>query len=180
MRPNILVVEDDANLVELACYNLEKEGFEVAKTGDGEEALMLAEEEKPDLVILDWMIANLPMDKVILRKWLKAGYVYQSKLFPSLSGTPQGGIISPVLANMTNAVGLVPAGVGGGLGYREEVREHPRLNLLVLVLTGLSGLAGAALLLAPQLYWFFLICRGACRLFRPRGTPPPSPCQTKD
>uniref|UniRef100_A0A9L0IJ14 TLC domain containing 3B n=1 Tax=Equus asinus TaxID=9793 RepID=A0A9L0IJ14_EQUAS len=39
---------------------------------------------------------------------------------------------------------------------------------------------GAALLLAPQLYWFFLICRGACRLFRPRGTPPPSPCQTKD
>lgn len=41
------------------------------------------------------------MDKVILRKWLKAGYVYQSKLFPSLSGTPQGDIISPVLANMT-------------------------------------------------------------------------------
>lgn len=55
--------------------------------------------------------------------------------------------LPPVLANMTNAVGLVPAGVGGGLGYREEVREHPRLNLLVLVLTGLSGLAGAALLL---------------------------------
>lgn len=39
---------------------------------------------------------------------------------------------------------------------------------------------GAALLLAPQLYWFFLICRGACRLFRPRGCPPPSPCQTRD
>lgn len=54
-----------------------------------------------DNISHDWMIANLPMDKVILRKWLKAGYVYQSKLFPSLSGTPQGGIISPVLANMT-------------------------------------------------------------------------------
>lgn len=39
---------------------------------------------------------------------------------------------------------------------------------------------GAALLLAPQLYWFFLICRGACRLFRPRGSPPPSPCQIQD
>lgn len=39
---------------------------------------------------------------------------------------------------------------------------------------------GAALLLAPQLYWFFLICRGACRLFRPRSSPPPSPCQTQD
>ncbi|KAM8779639.1 ceramide synthase isoform 1-T1 [Rhynchonycteris naso] len=39
---------------------------------------------------------------------------------------------------------------------------------------------GAALLLAPQLYWFFLICRGACRLFRPRSSPPPSPCQPQD
>lgn len=39
---------------------------------------------------------------------------------------------------------------------------------------------GAALLLAPQLYWFFLICRGACRLFWPRGSRPPSPCQTQD
>nr|KAF6489396.1 hypothetical protein HJG59_004929 [Molossus molossus] len=39
---------------------------------------------------------------------------------------------------------------------------------------------GAALLLAPQLYWFFLICRGACRLFWPRSSPPPSPSQTQD
>ncbi|RON39124.1 hypothetical protein BK664_13080 [Pseudomonas brassicacearum] len=41
------------------------------------------------------------MDKAILQKWLKAGYVYQNELFPSHAGTPQGGIISPVLANMT-------------------------------------------------------------------------------
>ena len=59
LRPKLLLVEDDANLVELACYNFEKEGFDVAKTGDGEEALLLAEEEKPDLVVLDWMISNL-------------------------------------------------------------------------------------------------------------------------
>lgn len=59
MKPKILLVEDDANLVELICYNLEKEGFDTIRTGDGEEALMLAEDEKPDLVILDWMIANL-------------------------------------------------------------------------------------------------------------------------
>lgn len=45
----------------------------------------------------DWMIANIPMDKVILRKWLKAGYIYQNELFLSHAGTPQGGIISPVL-----------------------------------------------------------------------------------
>ena len=59
MRPKILLVEDDANLVELICYNLDKEGFDVVRTGDGEEALVLAEEDNPDLVILDWMIANL-------------------------------------------------------------------------------------------------------------------------
>ena len=59
MKPKILLVEDDANLVELVTYNLDKAGFDVVRTGDGEEALVLAEEEKPDLVILDWMIANL-------------------------------------------------------------------------------------------------------------------------
>jgi RNA-directed DNA polymerase len=47
------------------------------------------------------MIANIPTDKVILKKWLKAGYVYQNELFPTDAGTPQGGIISPVAANMT-------------------------------------------------------------------------------
>lgn len=59
MRPKILLVEDDAHLVELVSYNLEKEDFDVIRTCDGEEALVLAVEEKPDLVILDWMIANL-------------------------------------------------------------------------------------------------------------------------
>jgi len=58
-RPKILLVEDDANLVELATYNFEKEGFDVVQTGDGEEALLMAEEDKPDLVVLDWMVANL-------------------------------------------------------------------------------------------------------------------------
>jgi len=59
LRPKILLVEDDLNLVELATYNFEKEGFEVVTTGDGEEALLKAEEDKPDLVVLDWMLANL-------------------------------------------------------------------------------------------------------------------------
>jgi RNA-directed DNA polymerase len=54
-----------------------------------------------DRISHDWMIANIPTDKVVLKKWLKAGFVYQNKLFPTDSGTPQGGIISPVLANMT-------------------------------------------------------------------------------
>jgi RNA-directed DNA polymerase len=47
----------------------------------------------------DWLLANVPMDKRLLRKWLKAGYLEQGRLFPTEAGTPQGGIISPVLAN---------------------------------------------------------------------------------
>jgi RNA-directed DNA polymerase len=54
-----------------------------------------------DKISHDWMIANIPTDKAVLKKWLKAGFVYQNELFPTDAGTPQGGIISPVLANMT-------------------------------------------------------------------------------
>jgi len=54
-----------------------------------------------DNISHDWMIANIRTDKAVLKKWLKAGFVYQNELFPTESGTPQGGIISPVLANMT-------------------------------------------------------------------------------
>ncbi|MBU2834776.1 group II intron reverse transcriptase/maturase [Acidithiobacillus thiooxidans] len=53
-----------------------------------------------DNISHDWMIANISMDKVILRKWLKAGFMDKGALFPTEAGTPQGGIISPILANM--------------------------------------------------------------------------------
>jgi RNA-directed DNA polymerase len=49
----------------------------------------------------DWLSNHVPMDKRVLQQWLKAGYVYQGRLFPTREGTPQGGIISPTLANMT-------------------------------------------------------------------------------
>jgi RNA-directed DNA polymerase len=49
----------------------------------------------------NWLLANIPMDKVMLAQWLKCGYMENKHLFPTRSGTPQGGIISPVLANMT-------------------------------------------------------------------------------
>ncbi len=58
-KPQILLLEDDGTLVELIRYNLESEGFDVISTPDGEEALLLAEEESPDVVILDWMVENL-------------------------------------------------------------------------------------------------------------------------
>ena len=54
-----------------------------------------------DNICHEWLVANVCMDKGILRKWLKAGFIEKGALFPTLAGTPQGGIISPVLANLT-------------------------------------------------------------------------------
>lgn len=49
----------------------------------------------------DWLIENVRMDKTILRKWLKSGVVDRAQLLATTAGTPQGGIISPALANWT-------------------------------------------------------------------------------
>lgn len=54
-----------------------------------------------DNISHDWLLANIPMDKVIFQKWLKAGFTDRQTLYPTETGTPQGGVISPVLANMT-------------------------------------------------------------------------------
>lgn len=48
-----------------------------------------------------WMIENIRMDKSILRKWLKSGVIDRNQLVATIAGTPQGGIISPALANWT-------------------------------------------------------------------------------
>ncbi len=49
----------------------------------------------------NWLKENVPMDKFILQKWLKAGFMEGKRLFPTKGGTPQGGIASPTLANLT-------------------------------------------------------------------------------
>jgi len=59
MSPRILVVEDEVSLQKLLAYNLRAAGFEVLQAFDGEEAVLLIEEQPPDLVVLDWMLPGL-------------------------------------------------------------------------------------------------------------------------
>lgn len=56
LKPLVLIVEDEADILTLLKYNLEKEGFRVATASDGEEALLAAGEQTPHIVLLDWML----------------------------------------------------------------------------------------------------------------------------
>ena len=58
-KPKLLLVEDDASLAELLIYHFEKQDYKVTHTVDGEEALILVQEELPDVILLDWMVENL-------------------------------------------------------------------------------------------------------------------------
>jgi two-component system phosphate regulon response regulator PhoB len=58
-KPRLLLVEDDGALAELLTWHFEREGYAIVRTGDGDEALLLADEQPPDLVILDWMIEGV-------------------------------------------------------------------------------------------------------------------------
>ena len=58
-QPTVLVVEDEAAQREVLAYNLQAEGYGVAKAENGEEALMLVQESAPDLIVLDWMLPNV-------------------------------------------------------------------------------------------------------------------------
>jgi len=54
-----------------------------------------------DNISHQWILGHVQTNKVILQKWLKAGFVYKKQLFPTEAGTPQRGIISPALVNRT-------------------------------------------------------------------------------
>lgn len=58
-KPSVLLVEDEPSQREVLAYNLEAEGFRVIPASNGEEALLLVDEEAPDLVLLDWMLPNV-------------------------------------------------------------------------------------------------------------------------
>jgi len=58
-KPTLLLVEDDRALADLLMWHFEREGYDIVRTADGDEALLLAEEHSPDVVILDWMIEGV-------------------------------------------------------------------------------------------------------------------------
>jgi RNA-directed DNA polymerase len=85
-----------------------------------------------DKISHEWLLANVPTDKAILRGWLKAGYVEKRTWFATDEGTPQGGVISPAFANLAldGLEGVLhriflrkSLGVGRG-------RYNPKVNLV--------------------------------------------------
>ncbi len=75
-----------------------------------------------------WMLDNIPMDKVILRKWLKCGFEEGGNLYPSGKGTPQGGVASPTLANM------VLDGLEAAIKASAPKRVHGRIRSKINVI----------------------------------------------
>jgi len=57
--PHVLIVEDEPAQREVLGYNLEAEGFRVSRAEDGEQGLMLVDEDVPDVIVLDWMLPNV-------------------------------------------------------------------------------------------------------------------------
>ena len=83
-----------------------------------------------DNISHDWLLANIPMDKAVLQRWLKSGFVWKNQMFPTEAGTPQGGIISPTLANMT-LDGLEPTLLRHfGIRRPQKKRNEHKVNLV--------------------------------------------------
>jgi RNA-directed DNA polymerase len=54
-----------------------------------------------DKISHEWLLTHIPIEKTILKRWLKAGFIDKQALYPTEEGVPQGGIASPVIANLT-------------------------------------------------------------------------------
>lgn len=79
-----------------------------------------------DEISHDWLVAHILMDKAILLRWLKAGYLHNHVFHATEAGTPQGGIISPTLMNMT-LDGLERMLLSK---FRKHVRDASKVNLI--------------------------------------------------
>jgi len=81
-----------------------------------------------DNISHSWLLENIPMDAGILLKWLKAGYMERGALFPTEAGTPQGGIASPVLANL--ALDGLEDAVRSALGRTKNARQPAKAHVV--------------------------------------------------
>ncbi len=83
-----------------------------------------------DRIDHQWLLDHIPLEKSILRKWLQAGYMERAVWNPTIAGTPQGGIISPVLANLAldglqaRLLQAFPKRVG------RRTLQNPKVNLV--------------------------------------------------
>jgi RNA-directed DNA polymerase len=80
-----------------------------------------------DRISHPWLLTHVPMDKVILRKWLQAGFIDNSVFVATTEGTPQGGICSPALAN--RALDGLEALLHERFGATRRQRERNKVHL---------------------------------------------------
>lgn len=81
-----------------------------------------------DNISHSWLVEHVPMDRVVLSKWLQAGYMDKGVLFPTEAGTPQGGIASPVLANL--ALDGLEDAVRSALGPTKNARQPAKAHVV--------------------------------------------------
>jgi RNA-directed DNA polymerase len=129
-----------------------------------------------DNISHSWLLENVPMDRVVLSKWLHAGFMDKGVLFPTQAGTPQGGIASPVLANL--ALDGLEDAVCSALGPNKTSRKPAKAHVVRyaddFIVTGVSRellekqvkpaienfLAARGLQLAPEKTQITHIARG--------------------
>jgi RNA-directed DNA polymerase len=75
-----------------------------------------------------WLESHIPMDRTVLSRWLKAGYVESGKLFPTEAGSPQGGIASPTIANI--ALDGLEAALAERFGRTRAAIRRSRVRLV--------------------------------------------------
>ena len=86
---------------ERSCADAIEQCFNALSHSNGAEWVLEADIKSCfDRISHEWVLANIPMDKATLQKWLKAGFIEKHVLYPTEEGTPQGGIASPVIANL--------------------------------------------------------------------------------
>src|ERR1700719_216633 len=85
-EPSVLIVEDESALCTLLRYNLEREGYRVFEARNGDEALIVAAETSPDLIVLDWMLPELSGIEVCRRLRAKG----ESRNVPIIMLTARG------------------------------------------------------------------------------------------